>query len=197
MAESEDELKNLLMRVKEESWKAGLKLNIKKTKIKASSSITLEVEGEKVEDFLFLDSKITADGDCSHEIRCLLRGRKAIINLDSILKSRVITLPTKVCIGKAMISPVVRYSWESWTVKEGRALKNWCLLTVVLEKMLERPLDNKKIKSILKEINIRYSLKGLMLSWSSNILSPDMNSWLIGKVPMMRKTEGRRKEGNR
>ena len=92
MAESEDELKNLLMRVKEESWKAGLKLNIKKTKIKASSSITLEVEGEKVEDFLFLDSKITADGDCSHEIRWLLLGRKAKANLDSVWKSRDVTL---------------------------------------------------------------------------------------------------------
>ena len=124
MAESEDELKNLLMRVEEESEKADLKLNIRKTKIKASGSITLEAEGEKVEDFLFLGSKTTADGDCSHEIRCLPLGRKAIINLDSILKSRGITLPTKFHIVKAMVVPVVRYSCESWTVKEGRALKN-------------------------------------------------------------------------
>ena len=162
MAESEDELKNLLMRVEEESEKAGLKLNIKKAKIKASSSVTLEVEGEKVEDFLFLGSKITADGDWGHKIRRLLLGRKAITNLDSILKSREITLPTKFCIVKVMIVPVVRYSCDSWTVKEGRALKHWCLLTVILKKMLESPLD-KKIKSILKEINTRYSLEGLML----------------------------------
>ena len=117
------------MRVKEESEKPGLKLNIQKTKIIASSPITSwQVEKEKVEavtDFIFLGSKITADGDCSHGIkRRLLLGRKAIINLDSILKSRGITLPTKFHIVKAMVVPVVRYSCESWTVKEGRALKN-------------------------------------------------------------------------
>ena len=102
MTESKEERKSPLMRVKKESEKADLKLNIRKTKIKASGSITLEAEGEKVEDFLFLGSKTTADGDCSHEIRCLPLGRKAIINLDSILKSRGITLPTKFHIVKAM-----------------------------------------------------------------------------------------------
>ena len=126
MAESEDELKNLLMRVEEESEKADLKLNIRKTKIKASGSITLEAEGEKVEDFLFLGSKTTADGDCSHEIRrLLLLGRKAMTNLDSVWKSRDITLPMKVHIVKAMVLPGVTYGCESRTViTEGQVLKN-------------------------------------------------------------------------
>ena len=123
MAESKEELKSLLMRVKEESEKAGLKLNILKTKIMASGSITLwQIDGEKVEtvtDFILGGSKITADGDYSHEIRRhLLLGRKAMTNLDSILKSRDITLPTKVCIVKAMVSPVVMYRYESWTIKK-------------------------------------------------------------------------------
>ena len=119
MAESEEELKSLLMTVKEESEKAGLKLNIQKTKIMASGPITSwEIDGETVSDFIFLDSKITADGDCSHEIkRCLLLGRKVMTNLDSILK-RYITLPTKVHLVKAMVFPVVMYGCESWTVKK-------------------------------------------------------------------------------
>ena len=122
MAESE-ELKNLLMKVKEESEKVGLKLNIQKTKIMASGPITSwEIDGETVEtvsDFIFLGSKITADGDCSHEIkRCLLLGRKVMTNLDSILKSRDITFPTKVSVVKAMVFPVVMYGCESWTVKK-------------------------------------------------------------------------------
>ena len=123
MAESEEELKSLLMRVKEESEKAGLKLNIQKTKILASGPITSwHIEREKVEavtDFIFLGSKITADGDCSHEIkRHLLIGRKAMTNLDSILKSRYITLLRKVHLVKAMVFPVVRYGSESWTIKK-------------------------------------------------------------------------------
>uniref|UniRef100_A0AC11CTS7 Uncharacterized protein n=4 Tax=Ovis aries TaxID=9940 RepID=A0AC11CTS7_SHEEP len=123
MAESEEELKSRLMKVKEESEKAGLKLNIQKTKIMASSPITSwEIDGETMEtvtDLIFLGSKITADGDCSHEIkRCLLLGRKAMTNLDSILKSRDITLPTKVCVVKAMVFPVVMYGCESWTIKK-------------------------------------------------------------------------------
>ena len=123
MAESEEELKNLLMKVKEESEKVGLKLNLQKTKIMASGPITLrQIDGERVEtvsDFIFLGSKITADGDCSHEIkRRLLFGRKAMTNLDSILKSRDITLPTKVSLVKAMVFPVVMYECESWTVKK-------------------------------------------------------------------------------
>ena len=122
MAESE-ELKSLLMKVKEESEKVGLKLNIQKTKIMASTSITSwQIDGETVEtvaDFIFLGSKITAEGDCSHEIkRRLLLGRTVMTNLDSIFKSRDITLPTKVCLVKAMVFPVVMYGCESWTVKK-------------------------------------------------------------------------------
>ena len=118
MAESE-ELKNFLMKVKEESEKVGLKLNIQKTKIMASCPITSwQIDGETVRDFLFLGSKITADGDCSHEIkRYLLLGRKVMTNLDSILKSRDVTLPTKVRLVKAMVFPVVMYGCESWTIK--------------------------------------------------------------------------------
>ena len=120
MAESEEELKSLLMKVKEESGKVGLKLNIQKMKIMASSPTSWEIDGktmETVTDFSFLGSKITADGDCSHEIkRCLLLGRKSMTNLDSILKGRYITLPTKVCLVKAMVFPVVMYGCESWTL---------------------------------------------------------------------------------
>ena len=120
MAESKEELKSLLMKVKEESEKFGLKLNIQKTKIMASGPITLrQIDGETVADFIFLGSKITADGDCSHEIkRRLLLGIKAMTNLDSILKSRDITLPTKVPLVKAVVFPVVMYQWESWIIKK-------------------------------------------------------------------------------
>ena len=123
MAESEEELKNLLMKMKEESEKVGLKLNIQKMKIMASDPITSwQIDGETMEtvtDFIFLGSKITADGDCSHEIkRCLLLGRKVMTNLDSIFKSRDITLPTKIPLVKAMIFPVTMYGCESWTVKK-------------------------------------------------------------------------------
>ena len=120
MAESKVELKSLLMKVKEESEKVGLKLNIQKTKLMASGPITSwEMDGETVEtvsDFIFLGSKITADGDCSHD--CLILGRKAMTNLDSILKSRDITLPTKVHLIKAMVFPVVMYGCENWTIKK-------------------------------------------------------------------------------
>ena len=123
MTESEEELKSLVMKVKEESEKVGLKLNIQKTKITASGPITSwEIYGETVEtvsDFIFLDSKITVDGDCSHEIkRCLHIRRKVMTNLDSILKSRDITLLTKVCLVKAMVFPVVMYGCENWTIKK-------------------------------------------------------------------------------
>ena len=123
MAESEEELNSLLMRVKEVSEKVGLKLNIQKTNIMASGPITSwQIDGETVEtvtDFIFLGSKITADGDCSHEIKiCLLLGRKVITNLDSILKSRDITLSTKICLVKDMVFPVVMYGCESWTIKK-------------------------------------------------------------------------------
>ena len=132
MAESEEELKSLLMKVKVESEKVDLKLNIQKTKIMASSPITCEIDGETVSDFIFLGSKITADGDCSHAIkRCLLLGRKVMTNLDSIFKSRDITLPTKVRLVKAMVFPVVTYGCESWIVKKAEsrridAFELWC-----------------------------------------------------------------------
>ena len=120
VAESEEELESLLMKVKEKSEKVGLKLNIQKTNIIASSPITSwQINGETVANFIFLGSKITADGDCSHEIkRRLLLGRKVMTNLDSILKSRDITLLTKVCLVKAMVFPVVMYGCESWTIKK-------------------------------------------------------------------------------
>ena len=126
MEESEEELNRLLMKVKVESEKVGLKLNIQKTKIMASGPITSwQIDGEimdTVADFIVLGSKITADGDCSHEIkRCLLLGRKVMTNLDSILKSRDITLPTKVCLVKAMVFPVVMYGCESWTIKKAES----------------------------------------------------------------------------
>ena len=157
------------MKVKEESEKAGLKLNIQKTKIMASGPITSwEVDGETVEtvaDFIFLGSKIAADGDCSHEIkRRLLLGRKAMTNLDSIVKSRDITLPTKVCLVKAMICPVVMYGCESWTVKKAEhqrtdAFELWCW-----RRLLRVPWTARRSnRSILKEISPEYSLKRLML----------------------------------
>ena len=136
MSEREEELKSLLMKVKEESQKVGLKLNIQKTKIMASSPITSwEIDGEIVEtvsDFIFWGSKITADGDCSHEIkRRLLLGRKVMTHLDSILKSRDITLPTDVCLVKVMVFPVVMYGCESWTINKAECLRIdafelWC-----------------------------------------------------------------------
>ena len=136
MAESGEELKSLLMIVKEESEKSGLKLNIQQMKIMASGPInSRQIDGETMEtvtDFIFLDSKITADGDCSHEIqRHLLLGRKAMTNLNSILKSRDVTLPTKVCLVKAMVFPVVMYGCESWTIKKAEcrrtdAFELWC-----------------------------------------------------------------------
>ena len=144
MAESEEELKSLLMKVKVESEKVTLKLNIQKTKIMASGPITSwEIDGETMEtvsDFIFLGSKITADGDCSHEIkRPLLLGRKVMTNLDSMLKNRDITLPTKVLLVKAIVFPIVMYGCESWTIKRAEHRK-----TVGLEKTLESPLDFKE-----------------------------------------------------
>ena len=149
MAESEEELKSLLMKVKEDSEKVGLKLNIQKNKIMAFGSITSwQIGGETMEtvrDFIFLGSKITADGDFTHEIkRHLLFRRKAMINLDSILKSRDITLPTKICLVKAMFfSSNHVWMWELG-YKEDGLLKNCCFWTVLVEKTLESPLDGKK-----------------------------------------------------
>ena len=166
MAESEEELKSFLLRVKEEREKTDLKLNIQKTKIMASSPITLwQIEGEKVTDFLFSVSKVTADSDCSHEIkRCFELEWKAMANLDSILKSRDITLLIKVHIVKAMIFPVVMYRCESWTIKKAEcqridAFKLWCW-----RRLLRVPwIARRSNQSILKEVSPEYSLKGLML----------------------------------
>ena len=173
MAESEEELKSLLMKVKEESEKVGLKLNIQKMRIMASGPITSwEIDGEIVEtvsDFYFggggRGSKITADGDCSHEIkRCLLFGRKVMTNLDSILKSRDITLPAKVRLVKAMVFPVVIYGCGSWTVKKGErrridAFELWCW-----RRLLRVPWTARRSnQSILKEFSPGISLEGMLL----------------------------------
>ena len=169
MAESEEELKGLLMKVKEESEKAGLKINSQNTKIMASGPITSwEIDGETVgtvSDFIFWDSKITADGDCSHEIkRRLLLETKAMTNLNSVLKSRDITLPTKVHLVEAMIFPVVMYGCESWTVKKAErrridAFELWCW-----RRLLRVPWTARRSnQSILKEINTEYALEGLVL----------------------------------
>ena len=168
-AKSEEERKSLLMKVKEESEKAELKLNIQKTKIMASSPITpWQIDGETMQtvtDFIFLGSKITADRDCSHEIkRCLLFGRKAMTNIDGILKRRDINLLTKVQIVKAMVFPVVMYGCESWTIKKAEhqrtdAFELWCW-----RRLLRVPWTARRSNwSILKEISPEYSLEGLML----------------------------------
>ena len=169
MAESEEELKSLLMKVKEESEKVGLKLNIQKMKIMASGPITSwQIDGETVEivaDFILGGAKIAADGDCSHKIkRCLLLGRKVMTNLDSILKGREITLSTKVHLFKAMIFPVFMYGCESWTIKKAEhqridAFELWCW-----RRLLRVPWTARRSnQSILKEISPVCSLEGLML----------------------------------
>ena len=169
MAESEEELKSLLMKVKEESEKVGLKLNIQKTNIMASGPITSwEIDGETMEtvtDFILGASKITADGDCSREIkRRLLFERKVMTNLNSIFKSRDIPLPTKVHLVKAMVFPVVMYGCESWTIKKAEhrridAFELWCW-----RRLLRVPWTARRSnQSILKEINPDYSLEGLIL----------------------------------
>ena len=146
-----------------------------------------------VTDFIFLSSKITTDGDCSHKIkRYLLLGRKAMTILDRVLKSKYMSLPTKVHLVKAMVFPVVIYGCESWT-KEGWALKNWCLWTVVLEETLESPLSSKEIKSILKEINPEYLLEGLILKLQN--FGHLMWRAITVKDLMLGKIEGRRRRG--
>ena len=169
MAESKDELKNLLMKVKEEREKTGLKLNIRKTKIMASGPITSwQIDGETVEtvaDFIFLGSRITSDGDCSHEIkRRLFLGRKAMTNVDSKLKSRDITLPTKVHLVKGMVFQIVMYGYESWTIKKAErqridAFELWCW-----RRLLRVPWTARRTnQSILKDISPGISLEGMML----------------------------------
>ena len=169
MAESEEELKSLLMKVKEESEKVGFKLNIQKTKIMASGPITSwEIDGETVQtvsDFIFFGSKITADGDCSHEIkRRLLLGRKVMINLDSIFKSRDITLSTKVHLVKAMVFPVFMYGCESWTVKKAECQRIDAFELRCCRRLLRVPWTARRSnQSILNETSPGCSLEGLML----------------------------------
>ena len=169
MAESEEELKSLLMNVKEESEKVGLKLNIQKTKIMASDPITSwQIDGETVEtvaDFIFGGSKITADGDCSHEIkRHLLPGRKVMTNLDNILKSRDIMLPTKVRLVKAVVFPVVIYGCESWTIKKAEYQRIDAFELWWWRRLLRVPWTaGRSNQSLLKEISPECSLEGLVL----------------------------------
>ena len=202
MAEIEEKLKSLLMKVKEESEKVGLKLNIQKTKTMASDPITLwQIDGETVEtvtDFIFLGSKITADGDCSHEIkRCLLLGRKAMNNLDSILKSRDITLPTKVHLVKTMVFLVVMYGSESWTIKKAERPRIDAFELWYWRRLLRVPWNTKRSNQpILKKINPDYSLERLMLKLklqSFGHLMRRTNSF--EKTLMLGKIEGRRRRG--
>ena len=200
MAESEEQLKTLLMKVKEESEKVGLKFNIQKTKIMASSPITSwQIDGETMEtvrDLILGGSKITADGDCSHEIKgLLLLGRKAMTNLDSILKSREITLPTKVCLVKAMVFPVVTYGCESTNKAECQridASERWCW-----RRLLRVPWTARRSnQSILKEISREYSLEGLMLKLKPQYFGHVMQGTnSLEKAMMLRKIEGERRRG--
>ena len=201
MAENEEEVKSLLMKVKEESEKVGLKLNIQKMKIMASGPITSwEIDGETMEtvtDFIFLGSKISADGDCSHETkRRLLPGRKAMTNLDSILKSRDITLLTKVCPVKAMVFPVVMYGCESWTIKKAECRRTDAFELWGWRRLLRVPwAARKSSQSILKEINPEYSLERLMLKLKLQYFGYLMQNNLLVKTLMLGKIEGRRRRG--
>ena len=202
MEESEEELKTLFMKVKEESEKFGLKLNIQNMKIMASGPITSrEIDGETVDNvihFIFLDSKITAEGDCSHEIkRHLLLGKKVMTNLDNILKSRDITLPTKVRLVKAVVFPVVMYGCESWTITKAEhrridAFELWCW-----RRLLRVPWTARRSnQSILNEINREYSLEGLMLKLKLQYfghLKRTANS--LEKILMLGGIGGRRRRG--
>ena len=186
MAESKEELKSLLMKVKEESEKVGLKLNIQKTKIRASSLTTSwQIDWETVSDFIFLGSKITADGDCSHEIkRHLLLGRKVMTNLDSIFKSRDITLPTKVRLVKAMVFPMVMYGCESWTVEKAEcrridAFELWCWRRLLRVLCTARRSN----QSILKDISPRCSLEVLMLKLKRQYFSTSCEELTHWKRP--------------
>ena len=202
MAESKEELKHLLMKVKEEREKAGLKLHIQKMKIMASGPIiSWQIDGETMEtmrEFIFLGSKITADGDCSHEIkRRLFLGRKAMTNLDSILKSRDITLLAKVCLVKAMVFPVVMYGCERWTIKKAEhcridAFELWCW-----RKHLRVPWTARRSnQSILKDISPECSLEGLMLKLKLQYFGPLMRrADSLEKILMLGKIEGSRRRG--
>ena len=201
MAESEKELKSLLMKMKEDSEKVGLKVDIQKTKIMASGPITSwQIDGETVEtvsDFIFGGSKITTDGDCSHEIkRRLLLGRKVMTNLNSILKSRDVNLPAKVYLVKAMVFPVVMYGCESWTVKRVEhqridAFEWWCW-----RRLLRIPWTARRSnQSILKEISPEYSLEGLMVKLKRQYFGhPMQRTDSFEKTLMLGKIEGRRRD---
>ena len=202
MAESEEKLKSLLMKVKEESEKAGLKLNIQKIKIMASGPITSwQIDGETVEtvrDFILGAFKITADGDCSHEVkRHLLIGRKAMTNLDSILKSKDITLPTKVRLVKAMVFPVVMYGCESWTTKKAECRRIDASELWHWRRLLRVPWTARRSsQSILKEIRPEYSLEGPMLKLKLQYFGHLMQRTdSLEKTLMLGKIEGRRRRG--
>ena len=199
MAESEEELKSLLMKVKEESEKVGVKLNIHKTNFRASSPITSwKIDGETgktVSDFIFGGSKVTADGNCSHEIkRHLLLGRKVMTNLDSLFKSRDITWPTKVHLVKAMVFPVVMYGCESWTKKKAEhrridAFELWCLRRLLRVSSTAKSTT----QSILKEISPGCSLEGqLKLQYFGHLMR---RADSFEKIPMLGKIEGLRRRG--
>ena len=199
MAKSEEEQKSLMMKVKEESEKVVLKLNIQKTKIMASGSITAwEIDGETVSDFIVGGSKMTADGDCSHEIkRCLLLGRKVMTNLGSILKTKDITLPTNVCPVKAMVFPVVMYGFECWTIKKaghGRfdAFELWCWRRLLRVPWIARSSN----QSILKEISPGCSLEGLILKLKLQYFGDLMRrADSLKKSLMLEGIGGRRRRG--
>ena len=201
MAESEEELKSLLMKVKEESEKFGLKLNILKTKIMASGPITSwQIDGETVEtvaDSILGGSKITADGDCSYEIkRRLLLGRKVMTKLDSILKSRYITLSKIIHLVKAMVFPVVMYGWESWTIKKAKHQRFDAFDLWVLEN-LESPLDGKEIQPVHPKANqSRVFIGRTSIEVETPILwPPHEKSWLIWKDPNAGKYWGQEEKG--
>ena len=202
MAESEEELKSLLMKLKEESEKADLKLNIQKTKIMVSGPITSwQIDGETMEtvaDFILGGSKITADGDCSHEIqRHLLLGRKVVTNLDSILKSRDITLPAKVHLVKAMVFPLVMYGYDSWTIKKAEYWRIDVFELWYWRKLLIVPWTAKRFsQSILEEIGPDYSLKGLMLKLKLQYFGHLMwRTDSLEKTLMLQKMESRSRMG--
>ena len=199
MAESEEELKSLLMKVKEDSEKVGLKLNIQKTKIMASSPITLwHIDGETMEtvtDFILGGSKITTDVDCSHVIkRCLLLGRKAMTNLDRILKSRDITLLTKVRLVRTMVFPVAVYGCESWTIKKAECQRIDAFELCCWRRLLWVPWTARRSNQlILKEINPEYSLEELMLKLKLQYIGHLMRrADSLEKTLMLRKIEGKR-----
>ena len=202
MADSEEELKSLLMKVKEESEKVGLNLNIQKTKIMASSPFTLwQIDGETVEtvsDFIFGGSKITADGDCSHEIkRHLLLGRKVMINLDSILKSRDVTLSTKVHLVKAIVFPVAMCGCESWTIKKAEHRRIDAFELWSWRRLLRVPWTARRSnQSILKEISPGCSLEGLILKLKLQSFGHLMwRADSFEKTLLLGKIEGRRRRG--